>query len=467
MVAGISKMLAIPCFVTYNYLFPIIFIPLMLYMVQKVIVIGKMFFSGISTISFIDYIVLAGVVCGFATKQQQANLGCNIYVALFNSESCLFAVVLLFFYFFVIDIGYKNLKGFDNFNFYILIPAFILILSFSKISFGFVFALGASYYVFRNYLLKDKRWFLFIGYCGVFFFYYFLVSFFSNSFFEPQPEINRGIPLFHYVRTECKNLFYIFLHYLFLFFPIVLTGFLNKPKDLKRKEFLEMALLLLTGSCLPGIFMNIHGSSAFYFVIPVYIFSWFLFICHDVLSALIKKHIRIGHVCFALLTIVVVLTCGRNMKILNSISQTFQARISTEHIQKDKDYLLFNRIRNDISKNRKEFCTFLSADSEMIKNYDKVLKESSPKVYLCRPYLAVSAYLGLPVINSMYENNQRFYRGDDKEYGKYNDFASYYLPPAVCGEKVTEENMMSKAKDLNKNNILLIKNDSYELISVQ
>ena len=276
-VVGISKIFAIPCFITYNYLFPIIFIPLMLYLAQKVIVVGKIYFSGISTINLIDYIILVGIVYGFVTKQQQSNLGCNICVALFNSESCLFAVILLLLYFVIINYGYINIKNFNKINLFILIPIFILFLFFAKISFGIIFALGTSYYVFRKYFLQDKKWLLLVEYCGLLLFCFLLVMIPANSSFGPVGEFKRDFIFFHYVRTECKNLFYVFLHYFFLFLPIVSTIILkrdiifkNNLEYKKRSIFLEMCFLLMVVACLPGILINIHGGSAFYFVIPIY-----------------------------------------------------------------------------------------------------------------------------------------------------------------------------------------------------
>ena len=473
-IAVISKILTIPCFVTYNYLFPVLFIPLLLFLVQKVAVIGKAYLSGVTELRFIDYIILLGLICGFVTKHQQANLGCNIYIALFNSESCLMAVTLLLLYFCIIDKGYRKKIGFDNYNLFIIIPIFILLLSFTKISFGIIFTLGASYYVFRKYLLKDKRFFLFVLYCGIFIFYFFLINHFSYVYSGPGVEIQKKIILFHYVQTKCRNLFYIIFHYLFLFFPVVSTIIISKDKIFEdilsyKKEgiFLEMNFLLMIGACLPGIFMNIHGGSAFYFVIPVYFFSWILLTSYNVANILIKKHIKLGQICFVLMIILVFLTCSRDMKAFNSIHQTLNARIAIPKTLKDKEYLTFNQIWLNISKNRKDFCVFLSDDSEMISRFDDALKDSSPKVYYCRPYLATSAYLGLPVINSIYEKDGYFYRGDDKAYGRYKGFAGpYAMPPADCGEKVTEENMIARAKAFGKKYIIVLKHNNYYVAKV-
>ena len=474
-VAGISKVLSVPCFVTYNYLFPIIIIPLLLFLFQRAATVGKSYFSGTNELSFIEFIILVGVCCGFVTRQQQLNLGCNFYVNIYNSESCLVALILLFLYFCLINKGYEKLKCFNNINLLVVIPVFIILLSFAKISFGIIFMLGASYYVFRRYLFHDKRWFLFIGYCGIFIIYYLIIKNNSNSYSAEGINIQNDFTLFSYVKAKCKNIFYIILHYLFLFFPIVSAIILTKVKVFKdilvyKKErlFLEMCFLLMLGACLPGIFLDIHGGSAFYFVIPVYVFSWILLVSYDVPAILIKKHVRAGQICFALLTILVVLSCGRNMKVLDSFHQTLRARVTSVQTMEDKEYISFNQIRKEIAQNSRDFCVFIPDDSEMISRFDKALKNTSPKVYNCRPYLAASAYLGLPVINSIYEKDNRFYRGDDKEYGQYNDFAgAYNMPPAICGKKVTESNMKEAAKAINRSHIIVLHDNNYSVLDLE
>ena len=229
-VAYISNVLSIPCFVMYNYLFPILFIPLFLFLVQSAAVVGKSYLSGVKELNLVDYIILIGTCCGFVTKQQQLNLGCNFNVNIYNSESCLFAIILLLLYFCLINKGYISLKSFDTINLLVLIPIFIFTLSYAKISFGVIFTLGTSYYVFRKYLLKDKKWFLFIGYCGVFIIYYLIIKNFSHSYSSSTADVQEELFLFHFVRTKCKNLIYIFFHFGFLFFPIVLAICLKKIK---------------------------------------------------------------------------------------------------------------------------------------------------------------------------------------------------------------------------------------------
>ncbi len=503
-IAAISKAFCIPCFVTYNYLFPIIFVPLLVFIIQKIIILGKSYFSSCNQIKIIDYLLLMAVLWGFFTRRKQFELGCNIYSALFNSESCLIATIIILLYFYIIGIGYKNNAKFDIINILILIPLFIPILFYAKLSFGVVFAAGACYYLFRRYFIKDIRWVIMLLYVAIIFICYTVFSKTSDSYISSDPDLAKkviNISLFHFTRTYCRNKFYIILHYLFLFFPIISALFYFKKKIftnlLTYKNnilLIEICFLLMIFACLPGALLNIQGGSAFYFVFPVYIFSWLIFIVYDV-SNIFSNYVICcfsdeGNICakkplFTVVIFLIILSTGFNdIQLKNMLFRTLRTRISLVDFRKDivgkikglllpagviydKEYLLFNQIRGEINNSPKDYCVFLDDDSDFIKKYDDVLNISHPAVYYVRPYLAISAYIGVPVINSIYIKNDYFYRGDGKIYGMYKDINAYSMPPVLCGEKVTKQNMIERAEKINKKNIIIISKDKYEIINLK
>ena len=86
---------------------------------------------------------------------------------------------------------------------------------------------------------------------------------------------------------------------------------------------------------------------------------------------------------------------------------------------------------------------------------------------MLRSNLAISAYLGLPIINSVYRDEKGiYYRSDGKLLGDRSRFQAYSLPPAVCKEKVTEENMIERARELGKKYIVVIRQNSYSIVNV-
>lgn len=523
-VAGISGLLRLPCFITYNYLFPVIFIPVFLFLMQRVLLIGKGCFSGISEIRFVEYVILLAAAGGFFTKGIQKFIGCNINVGIYNSESTLVSLILILTYFCLISAGYKKHCISENINLWIIIPVFIVLLSAAKISTGFIFASGACYYLFRKYIFRDRKFFLIFLYIAVFILYYFLMNKLSvpyqasSSSVENIEKINT---LFHYIKNYCNGTLGAVLHYMFLFFPCVVLLFTDKkiisPGFIKNREsiFQEMIFLLMVGACLPGILLTINGGSAFYFVLPVYVAAWLIFLSCDIPYKFVKysilKHvplldlkgtfnfcklnlsinIRSRNILITFVIVCLVLLCCKNIPLEDNIKNILQARISTHQFKKDIignmkkyfnssdpvsfnsiEYTLFSDLFEKTRENRKDFCIFLSDDSALIDKFDDILQkyESYSQVYLIRPYLAVSAYLGIPVLNSVYEKNINdityFYRGDGRLFGDRSRFQAYSLPPAVCGEKVTEENMIERARELEKKYIVVIRQNSYSIVNV-
>lgn len=524
-VAGISGLLRLPCFITYNYLFPLIFIPVFLFLMQRVLLIGKGCFSGISEIRFVEYVILLAAAGGFFTKGIQKFIGCNINVGIYNSESTLVSLILILTYFCLISAGYKKHCISENINLWIIIPVFIVLLSAAKISTGFIFASGACYYLFRKYIFRDRKFFLIFLYIAVFILYYFLINKLSVKYPAPSGNIENNIEkvstLFHYVKSYCNGMPGAVLHYLFLFFPCVVLLFTDKkiisPGFIKNREsiFQEMIFLLMVGACLPGILLTIHGGSAFYFVLPVYISAWLMFLSCDIPYRFVKysilSHIplldfkgtfnfyklnrnikiRSRDILLTFIIVCLILLGCKNILFEKNIKNILQARISTHQFKKDiignmkkyfnkedparlysMEYLLFNDLSAKIRQNKKDYCVFLTEESDFINKYDDILLkyESYSQVYLIRPYLAVSAYLGIPVLNSVYEKNINdityFYRGDGRPFGDRSRFQAYSIPPAVCKEKVTEENMIERARELGKKYIVVIRQNSYSIVNV-
>ena len=498
-IASISKVLGIPCYIAYNYLFPILFIPLFLFLVQKVASIGKKYFIGESSLSFCDYIILMGFICGFFTKRFQKNIGCNIYMGLYNSESCLIAIIITLLYFLIIYVGYKKIKQFENINILLFIPLFVLILSYTKISFGIIFALGAGYYFFRKYCFKNIKCISFVGYILVFALYYLLTKKLSTSYPVTNTDSNL-IQLFSYPRLYCKNIFYILLHYIFLLFPIVIVinskkeSFFNNIFSYKKEcIFVEMCLLLMIAACTPGLLLNIRGGSAFYFVIPVYAFSWLLFIssgAESIMSVFFitlfsKKQIIFKESFFVVIIMMIVSSAFfRDIHLYNSIVQTLRSRISLVGFRKDipknvkelfmpvkiledNNYKLFNQMRSVVSTAPRDYCLFFSDGSDFIRKYDYYFSKSTlERISLCNPNFATSAYIGIPILNSMYEKEGIFYRGDDRIFGPYKAFTSYSMPPPLCKDKVTEDNMINRAREIGKKHIIVLNKYDYYIIDI-
>lgn len=500
-IAGISRLLDLPAIITYNYLYPVIFFPLFLFFSIKTLSICKNYFNKESSLEFIDYLFMLTVFLGIFSKQiiQKDIWGFFMPIPLFGSESSLISLVILLAYCPVIKFLSEKIKGFNTVNLYFLIPVFIVIISYTKLSAGFIFCLGCCYYVFRKYLFKEIKCLLFIEYLLVFcLFYWINYRFLAGTGSSSGSGGGLDIKLFAYVRRR-DSIFHWFAHYIFLFLPVVIilkeTYRGSKIKEFlfsKRTIFQEMVFLLMLAACLPGVFLEIHGGSAAYFFIPVYLFSWILFLSSGILSKIsvfsvsfIKREKTLakipavpGILLFLYFSLII---CNINFPrtvvetmrgrmhvsgVLQDIPGSVKRLFSPVELLEDSNYIMFNKIRKEVSEAPQDYCIYLSGNSDLFVRYDNYYRKNPNMNYCLRSNLAVSAYLGLPIINSVYMDGDMYYRADGKLLGERSQFQAYSLPPAVCGEKITEENMIERARELDKKYIVVIRQHSYSIVNV-
>lgn len=511
LIAYLSIFLSLPCFITLNYLFPVLIIPLFLYLLQKSTIIAKNYLKKIKQLTIADYFLIGGLVFSFGQKKFLDKIGFVNYSYLL-SESCLISIVLMLVYLCIINWGYSKYKSFYLVNFFFLIPLFILGLSFAKISTGCIFCAGICYFIFRKYKILSFNILLVFLYAGVFGGYYYLSGKFPASY-PANDTVAGNFTLFHYILNYSKNPLWGIFHYIFYFLPIVLIVFYNhtqrlfiihKPCSDKTTLFVELVIVLALIGCLPGILLQIEGGSAFYFYIPVYFLSWLLFIGTTTLSAIENKMAKwkykgevtffskndtickINLLVFIFIFTIIPLTLSQeagNKRIYTMIKTTVASRIDPSHFRKefkskivklfepvnlikDKNYIIFNDIINRTKNSKADYCIFIS-DNSLINRYDYYTRGYSGRNRLLYGNLAITAYLGIPIINSLYIKNDIFYRGDKLKLGKLEDIAGYSMPPIICGDRVTDENMIEYAKKIGKKKIIILENNSYKIVDVK
>ncbi len=501
MIAGVSKLFDIPCFVTYNYIYPLIAMPLFVYLFQKIILIVKEFLRKDKVLYFYDFVF---IVLFMIWENHIMNYSAGLYFDIWaHGESYCVSLVLLFVYFCIINVGYKKIKCFEIINLTLLIPVFILLLSFCKVSTGCMFFFGMSYYIFRKNLFKNKKWLFAFLYLFIFAVYYFVPGKFSPAPTYPSPEnTTSSFELFHYVRHYAKNILFAVVHYILCFSPVMLVLFFERPKKLfslkirnieNKNVIVEMLILSLLVSCLPGIVMKIDGGSALYFVAPVWTMAFILLFAMELPKSIKvrlpklefripfkskdSKKINIFIVFFSVLCLGVFAIGIRDADIYDMLRSTAHSRDITKAglfkdgkvflpspVIQNTDYKLFSQIRELTKRHKKDYCIFLRDDSNIILKYDRIWGYEG--TFLINPYLATSAYTGLTIINAVYNVGNRFYRGDGFGFGQYSDFTGYSLPPAICGKKVTLENMKDVAQKLGKKYIIVLGKDDFEMIGV-
>lgn len=489
LIAGLAFIFNVPAFIALNYFYPIVFLPVFGCFIFKIASIAKKTFSGNSELTIGNYLFISAILAGFMTKRFADQTGLFLYSSIYSSESSFISLIFGMTYFVILD-SIKEKKNCESINQYFLIPVFILILSFSKISTGAIFCAGACYYFFRRYFYKDKKWFLCIAYAAIFLVYYKLMSK-SASFPNSEPSLNESsIFLFHFVRMYTENLLYSLLHYLILFIPLILLcAGINKNLLIALREkkyiFIEISIVITFVSCLPGILLKIDGGSAFYFTTPAFLFSCFVLLGYGVgVFNRCNKHLKTVMLVVLFFSLAILQIKESNFIGLikdviyercpdgfyRNFPKSLPSLFREDKTCEKNEYKMFCEIYKRIEKNPKDFCVFLEDDYTLYDAYRNFELQcyggKIPQIGMVKPDLCISAWLGIPVINSIYLENNIFYRGDGAAYGKYSDFAGYSMPPKTCGSKITRQNATKIAAKLNKKHIIFINKDNYDILTV-
>lgn len=292
--ACISNILKIPCFVGYNYLYPIVFLPLYVYLLQSVVVAfrKKMGYENPSRLK--DIIFLLCFCFGFNFFGLSASCG-YWFNSIIVSESCFISVILMLL---CIRITIALIEKHVSLVLYFIIPIFVIFISGAKISTGFIFYLAFSYFLFRTNPKSIRNWFAIILFTAVFIVCY--------KVFNDSVGGENGTPLyfFHSLRTHIQKKFWVF-HYTFFLLPSLFIFKYHSKGVLFSKEYFfeksnmwaEMAFLIMSAGFLPGILFEIGGGSGFYFYFPAFIISclllWGLNIHCEIYNALKQSNLAI------------------------------------------------------------------------------------------------------------------------------------------------------------------------------
>jgi len=502
LVCIISISLKLPAYITYNYLFPTLFMPFFTFLLLKTVLVFRAYLKKDLYFSFIDYVFIAGIITGFMFFNFQQNTAFWIYQT-YLSESYLISLIGLFLFFCFAYFINRYAKHSEMIILAVLIPLFLPILLFAKLSTGFMFLLGCCYYVFRKYFPLNFKMFFILLYMGIFLLYYNIPAPLATL---PDPEQIKHSFFFllHFITTYAKGPYKI-LHYVIMLAPsIILFKYCNKIKlfsksffTSKENLFIEMAVLLSLGSCLPGLVVKIDGGSAFYFCMPVFTTVLVFLLGTDIpnqfftrsfsftpfyISSCRAKPYKLPFYVLLFVYIFIILcqdsrcysclydtiSCRTDMvNFKNRLPYSFFTIFSRKRDPDNDLFVSFNEINAKTKNNKKDFCIFVDNDFKLIDIYDKESSyySDSPPVSHMKAYLATTAYLGMPIINSMYVANNLFFRGDGLYLGGYSDIVGYSMPPIIC-DKVTKENMHDIAKKLNKKYIILLTGTSYKIIDV-
>ena len=240
--AVISNLLNIPCFITYNYLYPIIFIPFYVLLFQYAAILFRKKYSEDATFMIADLFFLACFCMGF-NFFGISDKAIFWYVAIIGSESFLVATIFMLL---TIVLCLKFSKEFPKIILLIVIPVLLFCMTVAKVSVGFMFFLAAVYYLFRKNPKSIFTWGSIFLYLLVFFIAY--IKFAGLN--EPT-----SFYFLHFPRTFLGKKYFI-LHYAFYLVPSLLLfryrtfgRFLSKDYFLQKQNvWAELTFLLTVAS---------------------------------------------------------------------------------------------------------------------------------------------------------------------------------------------------------------------------
>ncbi len=275
----------------YNYLFPIMFIPLFSFLIFKAsIAVKSVLNSSSRIIRNFDLFAIVIYFVPFLSINTYSESGVFIR-NYFRSESFLVANSLLLI---VIIIQFKLFeKNYINKTCkavwcLLCVPLFIFVIAFTKISVGAILVTGIAYYVFRKHTFSLKHWLLNIWYAFSFILFYLYYNGFFDNADEPMQVSSTKFELFSFAKERIQPGNELF-HVLFLSgFALIICAY--KLQDIssikkfiiERKYVMEEALLVITiVAFLPGTFLYIAGGSAGYFLLVPGVVGLVFFIAND------------------------------------------------------------------------------------------------------------------------------------------------------------------------------------------
>ncbi|MDY3758451.1 MAG: hypothetical protein SOZ72_03625 [Treponema sp.] len=469
LIAVLSKILDIPAFIFYNYLFPIFSIPLYVFLVQYSLFEIKKMLKVEQNFSFWDSVFLF------------LFLGFFLIHSLYISESCLVSVIFMLLGLNLILKSKNIFIARISLSSIILVPVFIFLVSWGKISCGMIFTGFFCYYLFRENIKSINNWGLIILYAVTFVFSY---KCFSNTSGTDSSKIT----LFHFARnylTLKTSVFYYFsqlIPALLCLIFVVKEKFLSKEYFKNRENILPETMLVASiVSFLPGIFLTIGGGSAAYFCIPAFVLNLLILWGCDIPNRLVYSLSKIGRkflfasiFSICIWSVICVSDPFHNIITTLKINTDFSDNQQTTYTEKLKEcfkpalgkkiplYKSVEKIRDISKNNRKDLCVFIDDDCYF---YDIYGHDKNPPHYGLKECFALTSYIGLPVINALYTDGEYSYRGDGENIGQ-NGVNEYYGIGSVKkhSQKITKDNMREFARSIGKSNIIVVTKDSFYIV---
>jgi hypothetical protein len=450
---------------TYNYIYPIIFIPIYSYLIISVVIEIRKYKKEKTQLSVIDYIFLSFFFIGFIPTAilDQIGIWKSSWII---SESYLLALIFSLLYIYLFFKFLINNKQ-KNLLFLLLTSLFIFICSSMKISVGFLLLTGIIYMIFRKYTKILSYWII-----NIIFLIIFVISYMIFSGIQGGVGAT-NFQLFSFARHFTNNVFGfngIILHYFFLlFFTLFFLYYqlsVNTPPppikyalSSKRLIIEETLVMVSVVSLLAGLLLNIGGGSAAYFSYFQELIAICMLLGYNIFGNLQKKIqtesfvIRHSIVFFIFLLSLVVLGNARPMYSLYKVMKE-QNNTSTSTLLNNTETI------TKIPLNEKrEYCIFLDDSAEIWDSY----KHNAEAAIFFYPALT-----GIRVLNGFYTDGKDIFFGNGTYLQNIESTTNLYYTDIsfVTESKLTLDKAKEKAKKKLFKYIIYFYDDKYKIIEI-
>ena len=434
--------LRIPSFIAYNYIYPVIFLPLYCFSILLAVSFAKRYFEHSLNISFLDIVIIGLFLFGVSDNIGEYGVWKMSY---YVSESFLVANTFSFLgYALIFYFLYRNetnkQKGWLLYLF--VIPAEILLISWSKISVGFIFTACIMYVVFRIYLKSVRMWIMNI--------IYFLEFLACLWFFDMRGGVSNaiasGFSWFPYARDYISGDLGMAGHYLVLsLMSLLFIGLeINKNrfswKDIREGKSIWVEVIIVASilAFFPASFVDMASASA-YFSFAIEIPALVLLCGHNYIDVETDAKGALKPViivcCFLFCT-----WMGLHNKPENPL-----IFISNDHNSNLSNTLL--EIRDKVDGHPKDYTIFLDNDCFL----SKVFSDSMTAIFV------PPAITGVGVINATYLDNGLYYTFSGAEALNYNT-------GAVENGCLSYEDALQLAKQRGKKGLIHFTDTGYEIV---
>jgi hypothetical protein len=447
----LSRLLTVPCFLVYNYFYPIVFIPIYALSQVCAIACAKEYFHKKNQLEVFDILVIAFLNISILTKGLETSCGHSTFEYI-CSESFLIACTILLFFFALSFKAMQKAEWKQNTKalfLLVVIPLFEIAVSWAKISVGFIFATLVIYYFFRVHIRALRYWCLNIYYGCTFLGCLILFEFGKSS----APTTSK-VELFAYARTWCEGVaggigYYLVLSSMaLLFVASEIRAYKFKWNDFRMAKtlWIEVVLVSCAASFLPGLILKIPGGSASYFS-DVAEFVAMPLLCGFGIDSLLPQQFEIKRRSRLTLYLLLTVWC-----IFLTVQKS--PALPTTAIAKEYRSNLYGQamdLRNIAGKHPEKYTIYVDDNIEMAEVFSDNWPQSKVFFY--------PALTGIGVINATYLQDGQYYNFIGEP------VANYGLELGM-GDKMTLEQAIQVAKERGKATLLHITRTGYEAISL-